>query len=217
MSNTPDNKDDLVARIAKLEAKVDEINRKTLSNISVTDPTTQIKTLEIGQDAANSNRSFIKIRDTAGGIIMANDTVAGWGASAPNISYSLYPWNSWSAVQITSAGFQTTYTGQIFINMPRINFRMNREISGGGVLSTASMKVSWYQGANYATRTQMGATQSFPSATGYRAAESPLTYLWPSNMLGQYVYVVFEASLDTGAGGGNWCANTPIYLVGAGA
>lgn len=218
MTNTPSNKDDLANRVSNLEAHIEEIVRKTLSNLSVTDPGTGNKVFQIDQDTANSNRSRITMRDSAGDIIMQNDTVSGWGYAHPNVTYAMYPFNSFAATQITSAGFQTTYRGAITINLPRLNWSFLAEAQTGTAGNVSGdFRVAWNTTGNgLDPMTQMGSTQTIPAAPGYRSQRFNDTYLWPSNMYGQVVFLFFQASQTAGVGGGSWIANTPNHIVGAG-
>src|ERR1700758_4609501 len=96
MAATP-QPDDVAARLADLQRQIDELGRKTFSNLSVTDSVTQNSVLKINQDSSNNNASRVTIRDSSNDIIFQNDTVAGWGYTAPNIAYSVVPFNMLSA------------------------------------------------------------------------------------------------------------------------
>lgn len=216
MTNTPDDKDGLVDRIAKLEAKVAEMGRKTFNNLTVTDAGTTNAVLQIDKDAANANRARLRIRDSAGDVIMANDTTSGWGYAVPNVVYPMYPNNSSPATQITTAGFQTTYIGAIVVNCPRLNIGMLVESSGGAGGATCQAYPAWGLSPLVGgTWNQVGPTQSV-SGTGYQFTRVGTTLLWPSNMFGQTVWLRMYANLSAGAGGGNWVSCTPTYLYGAG-
>lgn len=210
------NNDTTEKRLADLEAKVEELSRKTFVNLAVTDVATNVKSLEIGPDATNSNRSHIQIRDSAGNVILANDTVAGWGYSAPNTMYPMYPNNSSAATQQTTAGQATTYIGRIRVNCPKLTVGALAESSGGGGSAGGDYKIMYSLPATPNTLIQIGATASL-TGVGYQYFYYERTVIFPSNLFGQLIWLQLQCGMTSGVGAGNWVANTPSYVFGSGA
>ncbi len=102
MAQTP-SVDDLVARIAELEKRLAENERKTLSTIAVT-AANSVRMLNIAPDTAHSNRPKATIRDSNGNALLENDTAAGWGFATPIINYPFYPYDG-------RFGFKTSVVG----------------------------------------------------------------------------------------------------------
>lgn len=205
MSNTPDNKDDLVARLAKLEDKLDEINRKTLNNISVTDPSTQVKMLEIDQDAAHSNRARIRIRDSAGDVLLNNDTVTGWGLAAPQIPYAMYPFDSRSPLRNTGGSYGIFWNSGQNIYSPKITYAFTLEISSGG---TGQFKFTWFNNAVETTIFEVSLTTTNNNYQG--------TYTFPSNIWGAGTSLNAYCRVSAGVDGTRFAAITPFYVLSGG-
>ena len=111
MQDQPETVDSLWARAREWE-------RRTFSNVSVTDPVTGVKNLEIAPVAASPGRSQITIRDPAGHAILKNDTAAGWGLAAPQTGYPSYP--AWPAISTTSTIFAEVWIFNGFLYSPQI-------------------------------------------------------------------------------------------------
>lgn len=85
--------------LSDLWAQAREYERRTFSNVAVTDPATGIKNLEVGN-------SRTTIRDSLGNILF--QTSPTWGLAYPRNGYPAYP--AWPAV----AGRSTTFS-EIFL------------------------------------------------------------------------------------------------------
>jgi hypothetical protein len=211
VSNTPTNKDDLVNRIARLEARLNEMDRKTLSNLSVTDSPTQIKTLQIDSDPANGRAARFALRDSSGNLLYGNDTKAGWGQIQAT-NYPIYPIVSDAATQITGGSYGLLWQSGVNILAKQLNYQIQHIVSGA-VGTAGQFKLEWR--ANSITTLIYETTLTVATGTfvnDYVGGTG--SYNFPSNIYGTGVSLWLSARLSAGVGGGNWAGMTPNYLQG---
>lgn len=105
MKSASDDSED--ARLAALWDRAREYERRTMSDVAVTDPTTGVKLLQVTPLPATPGRSQVVIRDSHGHDLLKNDTNAGWGLAAPQNGYNPYP--TWPAIFAQSTSFVETW------------------------------------------------------------------------------------------------------------
>lgn len=208
MAQTP-SVDDLAARLADLEKRLAENERRTLSTLAVTDAGTQVKTLQVDQDAAHFNRARVQIRDGAGDVVVGTDTGgAGWGLLAPVTTAAPAAVNSWPDVQNAS----TLYSGSFSITMPvlsqRVHVYASCEMSATGT-KTGSYQVQW-QLASGGAATVMD-THTI-TASGLQFIDYDFIYTWPSNLYNQVVQLIFYSKISA-AGGSDYTAYMPQTAI----
>jgi len=197
MSNTPDNKDDLVARIIRLEAKIEEMDRRTLSTLAVTDPITNTRMLEITPDASNGGKELFTMRDNNGNPLIRNDTAGGWGLDRPIISYPMYPWKSWTGLQATTTSYQGLWNCGCNVLSKKVDYSFFVEVSAG---VTGFVKFTWFKGTE---------TTIFETSVSAGTQLIQSTYLFPSDVYLNGIGFNVYAKLSTGSG---TIGVTPFYL-----
>lgn len=89
------------AQLARLWAEAREYERRTFSNVSVTNGSATL--LEVSPLPDDPGKSLVAVRDSFGHALLQNDTNSGWGLAAPRNGYPTYP--AWPAVQTSSTTF----------------------------------------------------------------------------------------------------------------
>lgn len=200
MSLTP-KQDSIAKRIAALDASIDEYERKTLSNLAVTDPGTGIKMLVVDKDTSNG-RPRITVKDSTGNILLLNDTQgAGWGLRAPLYSGSAFLDNSFAGSQNTTVTDKINWKIAFPIASQKALMRYFWEISFTGS-KTGTFAIRW---APWGTTTYTDIVSPFTqTGSGYSfSGYNETTYTWPSNMFGQIVELSGWSKLSV-AGSNDW-------------
>lgn len=188
-------------RIAALDAAIDEYERKTLSNLAVTDPITGIKMLVVDRDPSN-NAPRITVKDSTGNILLLNDTAgAQWGLRAPLYTGAPYMDNSFSASQNTTVTDKINWKIAFPISSQKTLLRYFWERSFTGS-KTGTWALRW---APWGTTTYTDILPAFSqTGTGYAfSGYNETTYAWPSNMFGQVVELSGWSKLSV-AGSNDW-------------
>lgn len=192
--------DDPLARIKALEDRIDELERKTLSNLAVT--IGGVKRLEV------SPSSGATIRDAAGQTLFSSNNTSGWGVNSPIVAIPMYLENAdlLAACQtnIVDTTYRSKFLTDIQVTHPRIRIRLQHQVSGG--TATGQCIVKWNQGG--------------PETVVY---ESPVRgpgggfdsflYTFPQSVQNQIVTLNISVRLLTGVGGVDWTAAKPLGLI----
>jgi hypothetical protein len=205
MTSTPTNKDDLVSRVAKLEARLEEMGRKTLNYISVTDPLTGVQTLQIDEDANNQNRARVRIRDSSGNVLFQNDTKGqGWGYVHPSFPYVWYPFDSRTPLHNTTGTYLIYWNSAQYITQQRIAWAFALEISAG---ATGQFKFTYtdHLGA-LQTVFEVSLTTSNNNYNGF--------FTFPANEYSAGNNMSAWCRVTAGVDGTRFAAITPYYVLG---
>lgn len=200
MSLTP-KQDSIDKRLNALDAAIDEFERKTLSNLSVTDPNTGVKMLVVDKDSTNG-RPRITVKDSAGDILLLNDTLgAGWGLRAPLYGGSPFLDNSFNGSQNTTTTDKINWKIAFPVASQKVLLRYFYETSFTGS-KTGTYAIRW---APWGTTSYTDIVAPFNLTTsGYSfSGYNQVTYTWPSNMFGQVIEISSWSKLSA-AGGGDW-------------
>lgn len=192
MSLTPSNKDSLVQRLAAIEARIDEIARKTFTTFTVTDAS-GVQMLSVLPGSAN--RRQVSFRDAQGDTLLQNDVNgAGWGFSHPQ------PVNT-PVVQFNYQGNQNVTTSDATVwsvFMPVLT----QKIHGYGFMAIQDLNGVSRNGTFTVRWAPLGTTSYtvIDTSTTSGSAVAVLRewdYTWPSNMYGQLVEISFWAFTST--------------------
>lgn len=112
------------------------------------------------------------VRDAAGNAVYEDDATAGWGLRSPVVPVPLYQTNvsgngfvTWSGVDF---GELVMYTGQIYVDHPRLNFQYQLYLDSNGTnTATASARMT-YNGSTISgsTTSQSTTSSAAPVVTG---------------------------------------------------
>lgn len=193
--------DDFNARVAELERFLDELDRRTHSNFTVTNPSSQVKHLEVGPI---NGQYQVVLRDDNGNTIYGTDP--NWGLAGPKFPLPMYP-----SVPATGLVFGTTSawvncwqtTTFVQTSNMQISYRYKDFSPSGG---TAELRVAYDAGAGLVTM-----SESVVSAVAPPHSVHSFSYTWPADFYDTEVDLFFQARMAAGSGA---TASSPIYLLG---
>lgn len=181
--------------IKRLHERIDELERKTLSNLAVTD-SNGIRRFQV-------NDQGVVIRDATGAAIMRNYNTSGWGNAYPTGIIPLYRWNDvldpLVQTNVTDSTYRSKWFGYFQVSHPRVSMSFVHQISGG--TATGQYKVSWYD-PNTAIDTTM-----FESAVrGPGSFSDSPVFTLPQSTHQSIIGIRIMARMPTGVNGVDWCA-----------
>lgn len=192
----PDD-DTLDGQLTALEHYLDELDRKTWSNFTVTNPTTGVKNLEITPPAVN-------LRDSNGNIIFGGRSDV--GIQGFKMPLPMYPsiTNAGSLTATTST-FVTLWQTRTFVNSRGIQmtYRYQDLAPAGG---SNEYRVQYDTGSGPVTIPQSVVIATAPAMTVKQFA-----FLWPSDLFDTEVTITIQARIASGTGSAVAC---PMYLLG---
>lgn len=195
--------------LSQLWAQAREWERRTFSNVAVTDPTSGVRLLEVAPVSTAPAKSQITIRDNAGHAILQNDINAGWGLSSPQNGYPAYP--LWPAMQTASTSFAELWTFFGFIYSPSVEWAY---VAGTEFMDTfAECRLEWsFEAAGPWT---VVANSTFQSNEDVSNSASTFTvrsgaFTFPIVASGQHGLVRLMCRKASGPGTKAFCS--PVYL-----
>lgn len=215
MSATP-SLEDLANQIKQLRADLDAVRNVSPTSLTIKDRNTGNNIVETGYDTAHSNRSFFKLRDSLGNILVTNDTTQGWGLSLPIMPYVMYPYQfyndtypggtvSSASAMSNAASFYVPYwiSGQL-ITHPVLQYSFALQLFGGA--TSGQFKLA-YTDSNNMPQTIFEVTLS---ASNFAYAGG---YTFP---VGNYNDASSLTASCRVAGGTGRVSITPYFLLGYG-
>jgi hypothetical protein len=203
----------LEQRLADVEARLDELARKDLSNAVVgqggrfravyNDGTESIL---IGLDPV-SGKQKIRISDPAGNVLIESDTDAGWGFKRPIVNLPMNLQKPDSMVT-TSNTFDLFYTSDFVIDHPKCKISSGL-ISFGLASCQASGYWTWSCNLDNVVHTLPTHVVSGANNSQYFAD----SFLLDEAMAGWSCQVNFFASMSGTVTGGNKCVPLTNYLA----
>lgn len=195
--------DDFDARVAAFERYIDELDRRTYSNFSVTNPTTGVKHLQIGPTPAGYE---LRLRDDHGNIIYGNDTTADWGVTGYWMPLPMYPAVPASGLLFgTSATWVTTWETTTFVSTAHIQIRyIYQDVGSSG--GTSEFRVAYDAGAGLVVMPESLVSAVNPGVTGKQ-----FSYSWLSDFYDTEVKLSFQCRMASGSGA---AVISPVFLVG---
>lgn len=189
--------DDYDAELTALESYLDELDRKTYSTLTVTNPTTGVKNLQV-------DSTGVRLRDANGNVVYGN--AAPLGVTGYRVPMPMYPSIPLAAEGATTSTFKDTWQTTTIVSTKAISifYRFGDLAPTGGTTET---RVQYDAGAGRVTMTGSGTTAVNPVNTTYQFA-----YTWPSNLYNTEVTIYLQCRMATGVGG---CVISPIYVLGA--
>lgn len=189
--------DDFDARVAELERHLDELDRRTYSNFTVTNPTTGVKNLEVGPLVSGYQ---VTLRDSNGNTIYGNRTdigVAGFRMPMP-----MYPGVPYSGgLTATSTTWVTMWQIRTFVNSTEVQiaYRFGDSSPSGG---TTEARVAYDSGSGVTVMD----TSSGVNPTN---TTKSFAFVWPTDLFDTEVQIFFQARMGSGGGAAlispMWC------------
>lgn len=191
--------DDFDARVAELERFLDELDRRTWSNFTVTNPSTGVRNLEVGPVAGGYQ---VTLRDSNGNTIFGNRPDIGFrGFRMPMPMYPSIPYGGGLAA--TNTTWVTIWQIQTFVNSTEVQvaYRFGDSAPSGGTTET---RVAYDSGAGLTVM-----TGSASSAVNPTNSTNQFAFAWPLDLFDTEVKIFFQARMGTGSGSAvispMWC------------
>lgn len=196
-------------RLAALWAQAREWERRTFSNVTVTDPASGTALLEVTPLPADPGKSQVVVRDYNGHELLKNDTNSGWGLAAPQNAYPVNP--ALPAISNTSTSFTEAWLYAGFTYSRTVEWAY---VAGTEFTDTfVECRLEWAVGIGPSWTVVPGSTfQSnddlSDASTVFHVFSGTLTL--PIAASGQFHSVRLMQRKVVGTGTKTWCS--PVYL-----
>lgn len=194
--------DTFEGRVAQLEAFLDEVDRRTFSDFSVTNPVTGVKNLEVGPVPGGGYQ--VAIRDSNGNVIYGNRPDIGiQGFRMPMPMYPSIPYGG--GLTATSTTWVTVWEIKTQPTSTEIQcaYRFSDLAPAGGTTET---RVAYDVGAGLVVM-----PTSTSSGVNPNNATKSFVYVWPADYFDTEIQIMFQVRISTGSGSG---VISPMYMVG---
>lgn len=173
-------------QLAVLEQRLQEMRRRTLSSLAVTNPATGVKVLEVATDR-------VTFRGNTGGGILQSAISPRWGFDAP--------WGSTVAFSSAALG-SSSGVADLSVYEPYVTARFRP--SNARLLGTTTTTILSSTGATCDTRvmyrvnggSQVQITAGIFSTTSTVAVKHSWEYLWPADYFNSVIDLEFQARLS---------------------
>jgi hypothetical protein len=185
--------------LARMWSEAREIERRTLSNVTVTSDGVPI--FEVAPTATGRPSSVI--RDGAGNDLLKTDPNADWGLERPQTSHVAY--SGTTSTNGTNTVFESRweFAGYLY----RINVEgAYRHGADAGSFSECQMGYRFDFVSPY---TEIPGTRTITSAATAAGVIHPWTWIFDGGYVGRFISIVLQQRRSSGAGS-TYC--TPVYL-----
>lgn len=174
--------------LVRIENRLAEMRRRTISSLTVTNPNDGIAYLEIASDR-------VIMRDPHGSVILLGNLSPEWGYNNPWQNYTLSPTQQGASSFALTGAMQTTSWATLYPNQPRIKFTVNTKVdsSTGGVGDT---QIAYT--VNGGAPTVIAASVASTTSTSF--VSTSIEYLWPADYFGDRIQILFQARIRSGTG-----------------
>jgi hypothetical protein len=198
-------------RLAAAWQQAQELERRTFSNISVTDPVTGVKLLQVVPLAADPGKSQVTVKDQLGHDLLRNDTAAGWGLAAPQASHASYPY--WPVISATGSSFIECWSFWGYCYSPAIEYAYIHGTEFSSTTAETQVEYSTTQTGPWTvvTGSTTQSNQDVSDITTVFTVRSG-TFTLPLTSAGQLMAIRLTSRVASGPGAKAWCS--PVYLNG---
>lgn len=192
--------DDFAAQVAELERYLDDLDRRTRSTFTVTNPATGVKNLEVGPAGTGYT---VRLRDSNGNTIFGNRAQGIEGYRMPLPMYPSVPYSGY--IYDSTSTFIDIWLTRTFVNSPSLNvtYRYGDLVPSGG---TMEARVQYDLGAGRVT--MPGSTVSAVNPVN---ATQTFTFTWPTDVFATEVTIAIQTRMASGAG---QAAASPVSILG---
>lgn len=181
---SPDTED----RLSRIRARLDEMQRRTMSSLTVTNPVDGIQYLAAGT-------GHVYLFDPHGTLILASQGGTQWGYLNPWQDYVMFQAKPTGSAFAFTGALQTTLWATLYPNQPRMQFTVDTQVnSSSGAIADTQVSYTVNGGSPVTVPVSVAATSSTTRIS------TSFTYLWPSDLFGAKVRVSFQARIRTGTG-----------------
>lgn len=174
--------------LARIENRLAEMQRRTMSSLDVTNPVDGITYLHIATGQ-------VWMYDSNGTLILANQGSPNWGYLNPWQNYVLYPSQPPVISNALSGGMQNTALGTLYPNQPRMSFTVATRVSSSTLGVADTQVVYTVNGGSPVT-----IAASIASTTSTTAVTQSFEYVWPADYFGAKIQIRFQARIRPGTG-----------------
>jgi hypothetical protein len=198
------------ARLDRLLQRAREWERRTVSNVAVTDPATGTALLEVTPLPADPGKSSVVVRDSSGNDLLKNDTVSGWGLAAPTNAYPVYPFLPLMKATTTTFTEMWLWAGYAYTQTVEWAYVAGTEFSD----TFSECRLEWAPGFGQpwtvvADSTFLSNDDVSDSSTVYTVYSG--TFTLPIAAAGQFYAIrIMQRRSAVGTGLNAYC--TPVYL-----
>lgn len=174
--------------LARIEQRLAEMQRRTMSTLTVTNPADGVAYLDI-------SGSRLRMRDSNGTFILANQGPPSWGYLNPWQNYVLFPFQPPVISNALTGPMQNTALATLYPNQARMSFTVTTVVSSstGGIADT-QVVYTVNGGSPVTIAASVGTTASTTGVT------SSWEYVWPADYFGDKIKVMFQARIRPGTG-----------------
>lgn len=186
--------------VAELERYLDELDRRTRSSFTVTNPATGVANLEVGPSGTSYR---VRLRDSNGNTIFGNRAQGIEGYRMPLPMYPSVPYSGY--IYDSTTTFIDIWLAKTFVNSPTLNvtYRYGDLVPSGG---TMEARVQYDIGAGRVTIA--GSTVSAVNPTN---STKSFTFAWPSDVFNTEVTLAIQTRMASGSG---QAAASPVSILG---
>lgn len=172
----------------RIERRINEMYRRTMSSLTVTNPADGIIYLDIAADHAI-------IRDPNGSLILYANSAPEWGYNNPWQNYPLMLTQQSASSLGVSGPFTTTAWATIYPNQPQMRFTVQTKVgSSTGGVGDYQVAYTVNGGAPTVIPASVGSTTSTTFVT------TSFDYVWPSDLFGDRVQILWQARIRPATG-----------------
>lgn len=173
---------------SRIERRIDEMYRRTMSSLTVTNPDDGVVYLEI-------NPTRAALRDPNGTFILYSNAAPEWGYNNPWQNYPLMLTQQSASSLVGSGPFATAVWATLYPNQPRMRFTTQAKVA------TSTGGIGDYQ---VAYTVNGGAPTVIPGSSGSTSSltfvASSFEYTWPSDLFGDRVQILYQCRIRPGTG-----------------
>lgn len=174
--------------LARIEQRLAEMQRRTMSTLTVTNPVDGITYLRV-------SGGHVYMFDSNGTLILGNVGPPSWGYLNPWQNYVLFPSQPPVISNALSGPMQNTALSVLYPNQARMSFTVTTKVasSTGGVADT--QVVYTVNGGSPVT-----IAASVASTTSTTGVTQSFEYVWPADYFGDKIRISFQARIRPGTG-----------------
>lgn len=195
--------DDFDARAAELERFLDELDRRTASNFTVTNPVSGVKNLEVGPVG---DKYQIQLRDSNDNTIFGNHLNPDIGFAGFKMPMPMYPSIPYAGgVTATTSTWVTMWHTRTVVNSPNVqaSYRYGDTAPAGG---TTEARLQYDIGAG-----PVAVATSVASSVNPTNTPKAFVFAWPFDVFDVEVTLLLQARVASGTGA---AVASPMYFVG---
>jgi hypothetical protein len=184
-------------RLDELERKLAEMQRRTMSSLSITNPSNNVSMVNI-------NQSYTALNDKNGATILYSATSSHWGYSNPWQNYVVVP-SAPPSGSVFAGGFVDSQVAYFWPNQPRmlltiktVMTNIDPSVEPTGAIGDWQVVYS-VDGVGSTAIPGLSGSTSTPEVTVTQSA----SYLWPADYFNHKIQLRYQCRIRPGTGNGD--------------